>query len=140
MTGHLDQVIALVTAHGGDPEATAAAVVYLAERTAGLSVATAHSSPHSSPRFDTYLRSHLRLTGRQIGALLCLIRGSRAVRRGSSTVGGHPSMVAVLATGTVTPADRRRFERLARIAAGSPPDTRAGCATRVAPAAHPYRS
>jgi hypothetical protein len=121
---YLEEVIRLVAAHGADPDAIRAALYYLLDRTAGLSVATVHSSPHSSPHTDPFLTSRLGLSRRQVRALLSLLRGSRPIRRGGRTIGGLPGMVAVLAAGTMTDADLRRFTRLARIAAGQPPARR----------------
>jgi hypothetical protein len=121
---YLEEVTRLVAAHGADPDAVRAALYYLLDRTAGLSVATVHSSPHSSPHGDPFLTGRLGLSRRQVGALLSLLRGSRPIRRGGRTIGGLPGMVAVLAAGTMTDADLRRFTRLARIAAGHPPARR----------------
>jgi hypothetical protein len=118
MTTLLDAVTDLVAARGVDRARASMIAVYLADRCAGLSLTTVHSSSRSSLRRDVYLVTHLGLTPPQIGAWLALIRGTRAVRqRDGRLVGGYPGMIEVLATGVMEDCQLQRFQRLAQIAA-----------------------
>jgi hypothetical protein len=123
LTGSLDRVAHLVHIHGSDLKVCRAAAVYVADRAATLSLASAYSSPRSALTHDTYLTGTLGLTGRQVRAWLGLIRGTRTTRGpGGRCYGGKRGLIAALAYGNPTQAEQRRFERLAHIAAtGRPP-------------------
>lgn len=116
--GVLGRLVELVTAHGMDPDRAATIAAYLADRCAGLSIASAHSSAHSSLARDPYLRDRLELTATQISAWLALVVGTRAVRRRGRRVGGHPGFIAAVATGPLSVEQRLRFAGLADRAAG----------------------
>lgn len=143
----LDALVGLVSAAGLEPARAAAIAEYVTDRCAGLSVASVHSSTHSSLRRDTFLRQNMALSSRQIGAWVALIRGTRAVRRRSDgrVVGGQPGLIEVIARGTLDEEQVRRFRRLAKVAAVGNAraavgrDASPGRATRskVAPRAHP---
>jgi hypothetical protein len=125
MPSALDIAIDLVIAQGGDPDRTRTIAIYIADRSSGLSLASAHSSSCSSLRRHRYLLEAMQLTPRQIGGWLALLRGTRTARRGDGRVtGGKPSLIQVLATGTLTDARRARFTQLARRAAGTEQHTR----------------
>jgi hypothetical protein len=123
LTGSLDRVADLVHAHGGELEVCRAVAVYVADRAASLSLASAYASTRSALTHDTYLTGTLRLTGRQVRAWLALIRGTRTTRGPAGRCyGGKRGLIAALAAGNVTAAEQRRFGRLAHIAAtGRPP-------------------
>ena len=115
----LQAVVDLVAGSGANPERASLICEYIADRCAVLTVATAHSSSHSSLRRDPFLASRMGLRPEQIGAWISLLRGTRAVRRADGRiVGGCPGVVQVLRTGQIDEPTRRRFARLARTAAG----------------------
>jgi len=125
MTG-VDVVAEWVAARGEDRETARLIAHYLADRCAGLSVASAHSSGSSSLKRDPFLTRDLGLTRRQVSAWLALIRGTRPIHRAGRTYGGRAGLVQSLATAGPTSAQRSRFERLARVAAtGRLPDPHA---------------
>jgi hypothetical protein len=113
----IDTVSERVSACGVDLEDSRAIAYYIADRCAGLSIASAHSSSHSSLHHDPYLVQQLGLEPRQISAWLALIRGTRSVARNGRTSGGSPGMVETLVSGRMRSADQQRLNRLAFIAA-----------------------
>lgn len=116
----LDPLVELVVSHVM-PECRARTIAeYLADRCASLSLASLHSSSHSSLRYDRFLTGDLGLEARQLSAWIALLRGTRAVqRRDGRTVGGFPGLLESLLRGPLRPEQQRRFDRLARTAAGS---------------------
>lgn len=122
MDASLRAVVDMVVAAGADSQRASVVCEYVADRCATLTVATAHSSSHASLRNDAYLTGVLGLDQAQIAAWLALVRGTRRVRRADGrVVGGCPGLLEVIATGRLDDRARRRFARLARIAAcGSP--------------------
>lgn len=133
----LQSIVDLVAANGMDRAKATLITMYIADRCAGLSMATVHSSSRSSLHRDEYLLEQLALSHQQISAWLALIRGTRAVRqRDGRIAGGCPGMTQVVATGTMDAQQLRRFRRLAKYAAvGRPADLRRPGASRPA-----YRS
>jgi hypothetical protein len=113
----VDTVASWVAARGADREQACLIADYIADRCAGLSIASVHSSEHSSLVRDDYLVRQLGLSRRQVTAWLALIRGTRAVHRDGKTYGGCPGLVESIASGRIGPRERRRFERLAHMAA-----------------------
>jgi hypothetical protein len=113
----LDRLVEFVAAHGMDREKASLIAVYLADRCAGLSVATLHSSSTAAVRMDPFL-NQLGLSHCQIAAWLALVRGTRAVRRQrGDLVGGRPGFVEV-AVSSEGAESIPRFQRLASLAAG----------------------
>jgi hypothetical protein len=126
MTASLDDLVELVAAHGMARHRARIIAEYLADRCSSLSLASLHSSSHSSLRFDRYLVDELGLDRHQVSAWIALIRGTRAVhRRDGRTVGGFPGLLESLHRGPLRPEQRRRFERLAHVASGC------GCTVRA---------
>jgi hypothetical protein len=124
----LDTVVDWVCAHGANHDQAHAIAHFVADRCAGLTIASAHSSGHSSLRQDPYLVHRLRLNRRQISAWLALIRGTRPITSKGRTVGGRPGLIEMLVAGELESTDRRRFERLAHVAAtGRLPRPGQGC-------------
>jgi hypothetical protein len=116
--GTLEVVADLVHTHGADVEMCRAVAIYVADRAATLSLASAYSSTRSALPRDPYLTGTLRLTPRQVRAWLALIRGTRTTGgRGGRRYGGKRGLIAALAAGDLTPAEQHRFGRLAQIAA-----------------------
>jgi hypothetical protein len=115
----LDRLIALVAEYGLDCDQAAMIASYLADRCAGLRVSTLHSSSTASLRTDPFLVDQLGLGRRQIAAWLALLRGTRAVRRSNGElVGGCRGFIEDAARSG--PAESsRRFQRLAKLAAGN---------------------
>jgi hypothetical protein len=114
----LDRVAELVHTHGADAEMCRAVAVYVADRAASLSLASAYASTRSALTRDRYLTSTLGLTPRQVRAWLALIRGTRTTRGPDGRrYGGRRGLVAALADGDLTAAEQHRFARLAQIAA-----------------------
>jgi len=116
MTG-LDSVVRLVESCGADADESRRIAHYITDRCAGLSLSTLYSSTHSALTRDDFLGNRAGLSPRQIRAWLALIRGTRSVRRHGRTYGGCRGLIEAVATGEVTPDERSRFERLARVAA-----------------------
>ena len=146
----LDELVDLVGEHGMDPTRAATIAAYIADRCAGLSLATVHSSAHSSLHNDAFLLDRCALSRSQVAAWLALVRGTRPVRRGHRLVGGQPGFVEAVARGSLDVQQLSRFRALARRAAGQPNSacrepakhavaerTPPGCA--VAPSACPSR-
>jgi len=113
----IDTVADLVHSRGAPRAECLAIAYYIADRSAGLSLATVHSSSRSALRADAFLTHEMRLTPRQVRAWLALIRGTGCVQRRGRTHGGRPGMVQALATGRVSEREQMRFDRLAHIAA-----------------------
>lgn len=121
----LDRLIDLVTGYGVDRDQVATVADYLADRCAGASLATLHSSATVSLRQDAFLVEHLGLSRQQISAWLALLRGTRAVRRrDGGIVGGRPGFIEI-AVHSDSAESVERFRRLAARAAG------AGCTQRA---------
>ena len=117
-TSHLDAIIDLVVDHGGDRQLTRDVLEYIADRICTLQLTTALSSSYSSLRRDAYLSTACGLPWPAISACIKLLRGTRKVVKSNGHIaGGRPGMLQQLSEGTITPADRRRFAKLARIAA-----------------------
>jgi hypothetical protein len=114
----LARLIALVTAHGMDPGKATLIATYLADRCAGVSVATLHSSSTASLRTDPFLVEKLGLGRRQIAAWLALMRGTRAVRRRNGDLAGGCRGFIEDAARSGPAESSPRFQRLARLAAG----------------------
>jgi len=113
----IDAVVALVVRHGAEEDDARGIATYIADRCAGLSLASVHSSGHSSLKRDAFLVRQCRLSPRQVSAWLALIRGTRAVRRNGRTYGGCPGVVESILIGTLEPERWARYDRLARVAA-----------------------
>lgn len=117
MGAALDHVVDVVARHGMARERAELIAEYIADRCAGFSLTTVHSSGHSSLHRDGFLLRQMGLRPRQIGAWLALIRGTRPVRdRAGRLVGGRPGLLEAASTGHVTATDMRRFDRLAFVA------------------------
>ena len=115
---HLDAIVDLVVGHGGDRALTRDVLEYIADRICTLQLTTALSSSYSSLRRDPYLSITCGLSWPAISACIKLLRGTRKVVKPDGRVaGGRPGMLQLLADGTITAADRRRFARLARVVA-----------------------
>jgi hypothetical protein len=122
MAGLLDRVAELVHAHGVDVELCQAVATYVADRAATLSLASAYASTRSALTRDRYLTSTVGLSPRQVRAWLALIRGTRTTRGANGRrYGGRRGLIAALAAGDLSPAEQRRFARLAQIAATGRP-------------------
>jgi hypothetical protein len=120
----LDRLVDLVAAHGMDRDRASLIATYLADRCAGLSIATLHSSSTASLRQDAFLVEHLGLDRRQLTAWVALLRGTRPVRRrDGEIVGGRPGFVEAAASSD-SAESALRFRRLAQRAAGD------GCTRR----------
>jgi hypothetical protein len=118
----VQRVADLVRAHGAEFETCLAVATYVADRAATLSLTTAYSSTRSALTRDRYLTGTLGLTPRQVRAWLALIRGTRTTRGPAGRrYGGRRGLIAALAAGDLTPAERHRFGRLAQIAATGRP-------------------
>lgn len=117
-TGHLDAIVDLVVDHGGDRELTRDVLEYVADRICTLQLTTALSSSYSSLRRDPFLTITCGLSWPPIAACIKLLRGTRKVVKPDGRIaGGRPGMLQMLADETLTPADRRRFAKLARVMA-----------------------
>jgi hypothetical protein len=117
-TRPVDAITYLVSRHGVPRERAALIADYICDRCANLSLATVHSSSTSALHRDAFLTQHMQLTRRQIAAWVALIRGTRPVRaRDGRTIGGFPGMLQTLAGDRIEPAQMRRYERLAYVAA-----------------------
>jgi hypothetical protein len=131
----LDRLISMVAGYGMDRDRAAMIASYLADRCAGLSVSTLHSSSTGALRSDPYLVDQLGLGRRQIAAWLALMRGTRAVRRrNGDLVGGCRGFIEDAARSGPAEASPR-FQRLAQLAAGNAaqPCDRRGEKTRHRP-------
>lgn len=135
----MEALVGLVSSAGLERERATAIAEYVTDRCAGLSVASVHSSTHSSLRRDTFLRQNMALSSRQIGAWVALIRGTRAVRRRSDgrVVGGQPGLIEVMARGQLNQEHLRRFQRLARVAAVGTPRSAADRGSSLIRSARP---
>ena len=126
----LDRLVDLIVAHGMDRDRASLIATYLADRCAGLTIATLHSSSTASLHGDGFLVANLALDRRQITAWLTLLRGTRAVRRrNGEVVGGCPGFIEAAAS-SASAESLARYRRLARIAAGKGVPHH-GCTRRV---------
>ena len=122
MGAALAAVIDLVARSGMERDRAENIAEYIADRCAGLSLTTVHSSGHSALRRDGYLVGQMGLRPRQIGAWLALVRGTRTARgRNGRVAGGFPGLPEACASGRIPPESRRRYERLAFVAAHGHP-------------------
>lgn len=117
MNRGIDTVATWVAKAGADEAGAREIAEYVADRCAGLTIASAYASENSSLQNDAFLRQSVGLSPRQIRAWLALVRGTRAVVRNGRTYGGCPGLVETTVRGRLSAAEHRRFERLARIAA-----------------------
>lgn len=117
----LAALVDLVAEHGMDRDRAATIAVYVADRCAGISLASAHSSGHAALRNDEFLTGRLAMSRPQISAWLALVRGTRPVHRRGRIVGGHPGFVEATVRGSLDARQRQRFEKLARCATGGQP-------------------
>jgi len=117
MPNPVQTVADLVASKGEKADRATTIAEYIADRCAGLSLASVHSSGHASLHRDTFLRQSLGLSNRQVSAWLGLLRGTRPVYRLGRVVGGLPGLAECLVAGSVDEEAMRRFDRLATVAA-----------------------
>jgi len=113
----IDKIATMVHVHGTPLDECRLVASYIADQSAGRTVASLYSSSHSALTNDQFLVRRIGLSPRQVRAWTALIRGTRTIQREGRTLGGKRGMVEALTIGPIDERERMRFERLAHIAA-----------------------